>query len=319
MAKSTEILELYLKFMNGEKISKKEISIFFDNKSPRTIQRYISNLNEFFLNHEETEHLIINYDAKHNYYYMFNSGNMGFDKKQILVILKILISTRGLKEEELYNIFENLSSKLSDIDKQIFTKTIQSELYQYVSMNHGELLLDKIWDINNLIINDKTITFEYYNALNKGRQHTIKPMYITYSELYFYLVGVNEKGTVLIFRLDRIQSYSDIVKKIKLPQSPYYKEGELKKRIYFMYGGYWKRVRFEFNGGIIESVLDRFPTAKLLKKDYKNNQFEVEIEVIGDGVIMWLLSQGSKVKILSPQSIKKQYIEEIKKITRLYE
>lgn len=85
-----------------------------------------------------------------------------------------------------------------------------------------------------------------------------------------------------------------------------------------MYGGDWKRVKFEFNGGIIESVLDRFPTAQLLKKDYVNNRFLVEIEVIGDGVMMWLLSQGSRVKIISPQSIKASYLEEINKINQLY-
>ncbi|WP_436866222.1 hypothetical protein [Mammaliicoccus sciuri] len=44
------------------------------------------------------------------------------------------------------------------------------------------------------------------------------------------------------------------------------------------------------------------------------NRFIVEVEVIGDGIIMWLLSQGSKVKILQPQFIKKLYLEEIKKM-----
>lgn len=38
MAKSTEILELYLKFVNGERVSKQEIRGFFDNKSARTVQ-----------------------------------------------------------------------------------------------------------------------------------------------------------------------------------------------------------------------------------------------------------------------------------------
>ncbi|WP_261697938.1 helix-turn-helix transcriptional regulator [Staphylococcus equorum] len=318
MAKSTEILELYLKFLNGERVSKQEIRGFFDNKSARTVQRYISNLNAFLDSKEETSHLKIEYDTQNNVYYMLNNGENHFDQKQILAILKILISTRGLTEEELYMIIDNLNSKLSDTDKTIINKTIQSELTNYISMNNVEPLLDKIWYINEIILKGKAITFEYFNALNKGRQHTIKPMYITYSELYFYLVGINTKGTVLVFRLDRIQEYNEITKQIELPKSPYYREGELKKRIYFMYGGDWKRVKFEFNGGIIESVLDRFPTAQLLKKDYVNNRFLVEIEVIGDGVMMWLLSQGSRVKIISPQSIKASYLEEINKINQLY-
>ncbi|MCB6939969.1 WYL domain-containing protein, partial [[Eubacterium] rectale] len=81
---------------------------------------------------------------------------------------------------------------------------------------------------------------------------------------------------------DRILDYETADKQINSPSSPYYKEGELKQRIYFMYSGEWKRVGFEFNNGIIQSVMDRFPTAKLIKKDYENNHFEVEIEVIGN-------------------------------------
>lgn len=181
-------------------------------------------------------------------------------------------------------------------------------------MVHESSLLNKIWHINQYIQNKNSISFEYANAFNKIRTHIIRPMYITFSELYFYLVGVNEKGEVIIYRVDRILDYHKSNQHIKLPSSPYYNEGELKKRIYFMYGGEWKRVVFEFNNGVIESVLDRFPTAKLIKKDYKENRFIVEVEVIGDGIIMWLLSQGSKVKILQPQFIKKLYLEEIKKM-----
>ena len=150
------------------------------------------------------------------------------------------------------------------------------------------------------------------------KTHIIRPLYITFSELYFYMVAVNKNGRTLIYRIDRIHDFEVINQKIEDSKSMFYQEGELKQRAYFMYGGEWKRVRFEFNGGIIESVIDRFPTAKLIKKDYENNRFVVEIEVIGDGIIMWLLSQGSKVKILSPLSIKEKYVREIQKIGSYY-
>ena len=68
MAKSTEILGLYLKFVNGERVSKQEIRGFFDNKSARTVQRYISNLNAFLDSKEETAHLKIEYDTQNNVY-----------------------------------------------------------------------------------------------------------------------------------------------------------------------------------------------------------------------------------------------------------
>ncbi|WP_262556093.1 WYL domain-containing protein [Staphylococcus simulans] len=62
-------------------------------------------------------------------------------------------------------------------------------------------------------------------------------------------------------------------------------------------------------------MIDRFPTAKLIKSDYTNNRFTVEIEVMGDdGILMWLFSQGSKVKVLEPKSLKEKYVKELQKM-----
>ncbi|KOR12558.1 hypothetical protein AMC75_08750 [Staphylococcus carnosus] len=318
MAKSIQLLELYLRFLDGEKLTKSTISQYFDNKSDRTIQRYISELNKFISSYEATEHLYIKYDYKINAFKMFNNGNQNIDQKQVLAIIKMLMAARGLTKEEIDKTVAHLTERLKPEDCIIIEQAILSEMTHYHPMIHEEPLLDKIWDINLIIQNGQSLSFEYSNAMNMVKHHVIKPMYITFSELYFYVVGVNEKEQVIIYRLDRILEYEGIKKRIATPDSPYFKEGELKQRIYFMYGGKWQRVRFEFNNGIIESVMDRFPTAKLLKKDYENNHFEVEIEVIGNGIIMWLLSQGSKVKVLSPQSVKELYLEELKKMIDQY-
>ncbi|PNZ38640.1 helix-turn-helix transcriptional regulator [Mammaliicoccus vitulinus] len=318
MAKSTEILELYLKFRRGEEISKSEIATYFGNKSPRTIQRYVSSLNQFFSENEDTDQLKIEYDRTKNVYFMKETKKEVFDKQHILVILKILISTRGLSKSEIKNVIEQLTSTVNDEDKRIINQTIKSELYHYKEMSHEEPLFNKIWELNKVATEGKSIKFTYYNAWNQEKEHIIRPLYTTFSELYFYVVGANEKGYTLIYRVDCIQNFEIVNLKIKNSGTKYYQEGELKKRAYFMYGGDWKRVTFEFNGGIIESVLDRFPTAKLLKKDFKENKFTVEVEVIGDGIVMWLLSQGSRVKVLSPKSIKDKYLEEINKIMGYY-
>lgn len=318
MVKSTEILELYLKFHRGEEISKSEIIEYFGNKSSRTIQRYIASLNHFFEQNEQTEGFKIKYNRKKNAYFMEKITSNTFDKKQVLAILKIIISTRGLSESEINNIIKQLTSMLKEDDISIINKTIKSELYHYHEMSHEEPLLSKLWNLNKIALQGKSVKLKYYNAWNQEKTHVIRPLYITFSELYFYVVGANKNGRTLIYRVDRIHEFEEISQKIERSKSMYYQEGELKKRAYFMYGGEWKSVCFEFNGGIIESVIDRFPTATLIKKDYENNRFVVEIEVVGDGILMWLLSQGSKVKILSPLSLKEKYIEEIKRIQSYY-
>ena len=33
-----------------------------------------------------------------------------------------------------------------------------------------------------------------------------------------------------------------------------------------------------------------------------------------DGILMWLFSQGSKVKVLEPKSLKEKYVKELQKM-----
>src|SRR5699024_4479059 len=126
MAKSTEILELYLKFMRGEEVSKANIAEYFGNKCLRTVQRYISDLNEFFNFNEDTNHLKIEYDIVQNVYFMNRGTANQFGKEHVLIILKMLISSRGLKKDELQEVVIRLSSGLSDDDKKAINQTINS-------------------------------------------------------------------------------------------------------------------------------------------------------------------------------------------------
>ena len=59
MTKTTDTLELYLKFMSGERLSKAQIGDIIGKKSDRTVQRYIAHLNDFFANRTDMAHLKI--------------------------------------------------------------------------------------------------------------------------------------------------------------------------------------------------------------------------------------------------------------------
>ena len=76
-----------------------------------------------------------------------------------------------------------------------------------------------------------------------------------------------------------------------------------------MYSGKLQKIKFEFWGSSIEAVLDRVPTAKIVDK--YDNKYLVEAEVYGKGIIMWILSQGSKIKLLEPKEFVNELIEQI--------
>ena len=62
-----------------------------------------------------------------------------------------------------------------------------------------------------------------------------------------------------------------------------------------------KKFTFEFSGPSLEAVLDRLPTAKVIKTQGKVHT--ITAECYGDGIKMWLNSQGDNVKIIEEREI----------------
>lgn len=90
MTKTTDTLELYLKFMSGERLSKAQIGDIIGKKSDRTVQRYIAHLNDFFANRTDMAHLKITMNTTDRKYEMVHNSSETFDKTQVLAILKFL-------------------------------------------------------------------------------------------------------------------------------------------------------------------------------------------------------------------------------------
>ena len=111
-----------------------------------------------------------------------------------------------------------------------------------------------------------------------------------------------------IFRIDRITDYKILEQTFSLPYATRFQEGEFRKRVQFMYPGQLQRIRLRYTGTSVEAVLDRLPTAKVISQDEKGSI--IEAEVYGNGIVMWLLSQGNRIEVLAPQALR----DEMKKI-----
>ena len=62
-----------------------------------------------------------------------------------------------------------------------------------------------------------------------------------------------------------------------------------------MFAGELRTIKFWYRGLSIESVLDRFPTAEIVKKD--DTGWLIQAEVYGEGVDIWLRGQGDIVEL----------------------
>jgi predicted DNA-binding transcriptional regulator YafY len=139
--------------------------------------------------------------------------------------------------------------------------------------------------------------------------HRLRPITIMFTDYYFYLIAfkVDDKDNIpLYFRVDRVKYITEHRKTFTRHDTPDFDEGLLRKRSLFMWPGKLRTIRFEYTGPSVQAVLDKLPTAKVIERS--GGMYLLEAEVYGDGIKMWLLSQGKWVKVIAPD----EFVEEIK-------
>ena len=83
-----------------------------------------------------------------------------------------------------------------------------------------------------------------------------------------------------------------------------------------MFPGQLRCIRFECYGPSVQAVLDKIPTAKVIDRTAKG--YLIEAEVYGDGIKMWLLSQGAWVKVIAPDEFVRELAQEIELMRSQY-
>lgn len=76
-------------------------------------------------------------------------------------------------------------------------------------------------------------------------------------------------------------------------------------------------IRFVYTGPSIEAILDKFPTAKIVRRDEEGVELTTSVEY-SRGTIMELLSQGSWIRVLKPDNVVKDIQNELRVMKSYY-
>ena len=308
--KTERVLGLYTKLINGAIINKGEEATNY-KVTERSIQRDIDDIRNF-LDQKGVEDGFLNsvvYDRDERGYRLEQIYKIKLTNPEILAICKILLDSRAFTKNEM----ENMLSKIVDccvpkINQKEVMKLIANEEYHYIELKHGKVFIDKMWDIGKAINHQKYIEIEYQRLKDKKRvKRRLKPVSIMFSEFYFYMAAFIEDENVksdfevsndifpTIYRIDRISEISVLDEHFEMPYSNRFEAGEFRKRVQFMYGGRLRKIKFRYTGLSIEAVLDRLPTASIISEE--NGIYTVTAEVFGDGIDMWIKSQGDLIEL----------------------
>ena len=297
------LLTMYGRLMDGRILRKTELAQEFGITN-RSVQRDLETLRLFFA--EEMLGREIVYDSRQKGYTLSSASQKGLTNSEILAVCKILLESRSMRQDEMMPILDKLlDCCLPDSSKKAVTRLIANERLHYVEPRHGKSILDGLWEIGQAVEQHCVMEMEYLKMDGSVSNRVIEPVGLMFSEYYFYLVAFvrneprmeyfrkNNKLLPTIYRVDRIQNFTVTSEHFTPAYSTRFQEGEFRKRVQFMYGGKLNKVRFKYTGPSIEAVLDRLPTAKILSHDEEG--WEVETEVFGKGIEMWMKSQGTYI------------------------
>lgn len=328
--KNARTLDMYERLCEGKSINKHEEAKRF-GVDERSIQRDIDDIRAFLKDRSEHagDSREVIYDRNKEGFVMLGSEEALLSNDEILAVSKILLDSRAFTKDEISSILDKMVAEcVPQKNIKLVSDLISNEKYHYVELKHQSKVKDKLWRLGNDVKECNLIEITYKKQVSSTEIITriVQPVGLIFSEYYFYLNAliVKKDGkdyTQLydypaLFRLDRIMSIKELGEKFKIPYSNRFEEGEFRKRVQFMFPGRLMKIQLKIFGNSVEAAMDRLPTAKIVSE--KNGEFIIEAEVYGNGILMWILSQGNKIEILEPLSLRNEMKKTLKEMLSRY-
>lgn len=306
--KQERLLEIFFRSLRGEGLSVQKLAHEYE-VSTKSIGRDISDLKSFLADHRElVGNTELKYSKQEKVYHLYMDEFL--TNTELFALIEVMIGARAFSKEELLTLTNKLKGFTTATDRPMLSDLIRKELYHYTEIKHDcDSVQQMLWKLATCITEKREITIEYYRADRAWKTHRIRPASVMFTDNFFYLIAFNTEGTPdkpLYFRIDRIKYITEHRKKFTIEDAPDFDEGLLRLRSLFMWPGKLRTIQFEFTGSAIQAILDKLPTAKVIERN--NRTYTVEADVYGDGIKMWLLSQGRRVKVTAPED----FVEEMK-------
>lgn len=318
--KKERMLDIFYRLIKGEELSAKSLAKEY-GVSSKSVLRDISEIKNYF---SESRELVgdveLRYSVARKSYYL-QCGSFLLNK-ELFAVVKMLIGCRGFSKNELLDIIDKLKAFTTYQDRTALEAFISNEIYHYHEVGHDcRSVIDTMWKLTGCIREQKEITVTYYKMDRSLVERRLKPIAIIFSEYYYYLIAYRSQDEAyqpVFFRIDRIRDIVEHRTTFTLKQEQKFDEGELRSRIQFMFPGKYRRIRFEFSGLSVQAVLDRIPTARVVGRNQDTGASIIEAQTYGTGIKMYLLSQGSWVKVLEPPEFVEEMREEVEKMRNQY-
>lgn len=312
MEKKGRILAILYRILAGESVSAADLADQYQ-VSCKSILRDFGEIRTFLAeNRNLTGNIELVYDAKGRAYRL--EGGSCLQKGELYAVIKILLGSRALEKQQLSEIVLALTELLPRKDRKVIRDNLYGDvgIYKAAAVDSAGLT-DKLWELEEAVRTGRAIRISYQRLDEKRVERDLYPLGISFEEHYFYLMACRadiEESAVVYYRVDRILDI--FVSGSQIPFNIEERRRKEAERIYVqnMFMGEKVKIRFRYTGPSVQAVLDRFPTAEIVKQDEDGFEIAAVVEY-SRGTIMELLAQGRWVKVVSPERLVKNIKTEL--------
>ena len=228
----------------------------------------------------------------------FYLASREFETAELKLLVDAVQFSRFLtsgKSRQLIQKLEHLTSiyQAKDLQRQVI---VQNQV-----KNTNESIYYNVDEIHRAISENRQISFQYTewtvskerHLKKNGERYQISPWQMVWQDGNYYLVGVDEKsGIVKHYRVDKM---------LKIVTEKEFRNGA---------------ILFE---KFDSAMLDRFgQDIMIMAKDNEHSVTRVQVSVSSQ-FYGWLAALGNGVKVLSPENVRKEYRDFLKKALENYE
>ena len=182
--------------------------------------------------------------------------------------------------------------------------------------------------IHTAINEDKKLAFKYfdYNGEKKkvfrhnGEAYTVSPCALLWDDEKYYLVAYDEAESIIKnFRVDKMQDtavlktsrkYDEVLEK--------FNPADYSRKIFGMYGGREELVTLECREKLAGVMIDRFGTDPVFHKTDFGFKFSMRV-MVSPTFFAWVLGFGEDMRIISPENVKDELRDSLKRVLEYYQ
>ena len=181
--------------------------------------------------------------------------------------------------------------------------------------------------IHTAINESRKLSFKYfdYNGEKKkvfrhgGEPYTVSPCALLWDDEKYYLVAYDEAEEIIKnFRVDKMQDATVLASPMKQGAAlDNFNPADYSRKIFGMYGGREELVTLECREKLAGIIIDRFGTDPVFIKTDFGFKFSIRV-MVSPTFFAWVLGFGEDMRILSPDSVKEKFAENLRKISTNY-